>query len=389
MEKKRGKGKAKKRKISLRRLWGRLLPFLLALLALALLGVFLSRRASRRVYTAAELSDQAEQSVESSAEYTLWNGRLLRWSRDGVAMLTEDGREQWNEAVTFQNPRLVLQGDYGALGDIEGSRAVIFNKDGVTGMVELNENLLNLSVSGKGVLALILDRGTASYISFYDKQGSPLDIGVNLEMSLSGYPLDLALSPGGDGLLVSTVTAEGGNLMSRLVFYNFTVGQGETNRLVGYFNYEGCLFPELRYLGSRSAVAVSDDRLVFFSLEQEDQPQVRQEIPVQGSLSAVEIFDSCVAAVMTDDISGALLLQVFDTNGKSRFSTELSSVCRRLHANGDSVLAVLDDGVHLWDMSGRERFRGELALPGQSVFVVNSRSLLQADGRYINHYSLR
>ena len=170
-------------------------------------------------------------------------------------MLEGSGKELWNLSYVYAKPKAKLQGSYGAIADIGGTGACIFGRDGITGQITTNSPILNLAVSEKGTTVLILEEGTKSIIQFNDRTGKPLDISATLEMAISGFPLDAALSPDGTGLIVSAGAYLSGVLGTQIVFYNFAVGKGEMNRLVGYFTYENVLFPEIRYMGGEAAVA--------------------------------------------------------------------------------------------------------------------------------------
>lgn len=60
-------------------------------------------------------------------------------------------------------------------------------------------------MSGTGVTAAVLEDSASSYITFFKKDGTSLDITVKTNMSGDGYPLDIALSADGTQLMCSFV----------------------------------------------------------------------------------------------------------------------------------------------------------------------------------------
>ena len=78
-----------------------------------------------------------------------------------------------------------------------------------------------VAVSGTGVTAAVLEDSTSSYITFFKKDGTSLDITVKTNMSGDGYPLDIALSDDGTQLMCSFVYLQGSELKNRVVFYDF------------------------------------------------------------------------------------------------------------------------------------------------------------------------
>ena len=267
----------------------RLVTLIIAVLLIAAAAVFLVRHFSHRTFTQAELVDEIEQSGGDAVEYLHFGKDILRYSRNGAALIREDGRELWNLSYSYENPKAKLQDSYGMIADIGGTGACIFGKEGITGVVTTNQPILNHAVSGKGTSVLALEDGTTSTLQFYDKNGKKLDISVTLEMALSGFPMDIALSPDGSGLVVAAGAYQSGGLATQLVFYNFSVGRGETNRLIGYFTYQDVVFPTVRYMGAATVAAAGDDRLVFFDLSTENKPQVAAEHIFDTQITAVDL----------------------------------------------------------------------------------------------------
>ena len=384
-EEKRKLSEKKTRHINRKRLVRLIIAVVLAAAAL----VLLIRLVTHRNFRTADLVGDSEQSGGSAVSYLHLGGRILRWSQNGAAMLEKDGKELWNLSYSYTNPKAKLQGSYGMIADIGGTGACIFGKEGITGQITTNAPILNLAVSEKGTAVLVTEDGTKSILSFYDRSGKALDISATLEMAISGFPLDIALSPDGTGLIVSAGAYISGELATQLVFYNFSVGKGEMNRLVGYFTYDNVLFPEVRYMGGSAAAAVGDNRLVFFDLSTENKPTVAQEIRFETEFSAVDVGDAHVAVVRSSDSGSGLLLEVFDKAGKKCFSADIAEYPRYLEESSNYVLMTSESGVRIWDYKGNLRFSGLLEQDAQTVFATDRRTLIQPAGGHLYRYRLR
>ena len=363
---------------------------LLIVLLLCVAAIFLLvRLLMRRNYRTADLISDSEQSGGSAVSYLHLGGRILRYSQNGAAMLEGSGKELWNLSYVYAKPKAKLQGNYGVIADIGGTGACIFGRDGISGQIMTNSPILNLAVSEKGTTVLVLEEGMTSRIQFYDRNGKPLDISATLEMAISGFPLDAALSPDGTGLIVSAGAYLSGVLGTQIVFYNFAVGKGEMNRLVGYFTYENVLFPEIRYMGGEAAVAVGDDRLVFFDLSTENKPKVGQEVKFETEISAADAGESHAAVVRSSDSGTGLVMEVFDKAGKKCFDTELTEYPRYLEEGRNYVLMTSASGVRLWDYKGKLRFTGLAEQDPQTVFATSRNTLIQPSGGHLYRWRLR
>ena len=384
-EKTRKLSEKKTRHINRKRLVRLIVVLLLCAAALFLLIRFLGRRNFR----GAELVEDNEQSGGSAVSYLHLGGRVLRYSRDGAAMLGEKGKELWNLSYSYAKPKAKLQGSCGMIADIGGTGACIFGKEGITGQIMTNSPILNLAVSEKGTAVLAVEEGTTSRLRFYDRTGKELDISVTLEMAISGFPLDIALSPDGTGLVVSAGAYVSGALASQLVFYNFAVGKGEMNRLIGYFSYENTLFPEVRYMGSSAVAAVGDDRLVFFDMSTENKPQVAQEVKFDTPITSADMGEAHAAVVRSQASGTGLILEVFDKVGRKCFDTELAEFPRYMEEGSRYVLVTAASGVRIWDYKGKLRFSGQLEADAQTVFATGRITLIQPAGGHLYRYRLR
>ena len=152
-EKTRHLSEKKKRHINRKRLLRLVLIVLLAAAAI----VLLLRAFSRRKFGEADLIDEVEQSGGVNVEYLRFDDKILRYSRNGAALLKADGKELWNISYNYEYPKAKLQGSYGMIADIGGTGACIFGKDGITAAIQTNQNILNLAVSGKGTAVLALE----------------------------------------------------------------------------------------------------------------------------------------------------------------------------------------------------------------------------------------
>ena len=359
---------------------------LIAVLA-ALLFHWLQLR--RNGYSRAELTAAYTVQAGSQASYASFAGGFLRYSSDGVSFISTEGQEKWNVSYSMNHPKLVTQGDCGAVADLNGRRVILFSKSGLSGSYNTNADILNLAVSEKGLTAIALDEGLTSLVQMYDNAGTRLDIEMSFEMSLSGYPLAMALSPDGTGLVISFVSSGTGALSSQIAFYNFAVGKSEPDRLMGFFKYDGSLFPQLTYLGADRVAAIGDASIEVFSLAQENKPERIKRILLPAQVSVCQTGSRHLGILYPDPSTGRQMMEIYDKDGALSFSceTEGSTISLRLEEGG--VLYLSDAGLRLYSYAGQLRFSGSLTQSGQIVFLSGSRNLIQFDGSHLYRYRLK
>ena len=82
--------------------------------------------------------------------------------------------------------------------------------------------VIKAAVSQNGIVAAILEDSRASYIQYYKKDGTDMQLTVKSVLSGDGYPLDIALSPDGTRMIASIIHLEKGELLQRVVTVSYT-----------------------------------------------------------------------------------------------------------------------------------------------------------------------
>lgn len=364
----------------------RILVILCVLIAI-LAGAFLWWRGTRPYRTAYEMSFTESAGVGRLCMEN--ESGIVVYSADGVTLVDNSGRELWSHALRMSAPAVAVAGEYGVLADIQSAKAVIFDRSGVCAELAPMGNILDMTISQRGLVALHIDVSGSDRIIFYDKSGDLLDIVISLTMAQSGYPLDMALSPDGTGLAISASTRAGGSLKSRIAFYNFSVGKSEPERLVGYFSYDDVLFPQIAYLGEGQVCAIGDDRLCFFSLKNEAGPALANEIMLQTELSRATMRDGRVATLENSRQDAGQLLRLYDAAGNELFQKSIAFPCLSLSLSGNYVLVGGIDRSLLLTVQGEEKYAGLIGDAAGELFSPAKDELLEITSAGIRKYKLR
>ena len=129
--------------------------------------------------------------------------------------------------------------------------------------------------------------GSTTWIYVYDAKGNVL-VYFKTKMSNSGYPVAVALSPDAMLMSVSYLYVDSGVMRSSVAFYNFgEVGQNELHNYVSGFNYTDSVVPYVKFLNGEIAVAVADDRIMFYKGNQK--PAVLSETLLNQEILGIYI----------------------------------------------------------------------------------------------------
>ena len=296
--------------------------------------------------------------------YTPFADNFLKYSRDGVVYLRDSGEEIWIESYEMKMPAVRVNGKFAVVADIGGNRLEIFSAEGKISRASTHMPISKVSIAANGLVAVILEDTKASYINFYRQDGSILDISIKSVLSGDGYPMDLALSPEGTGLMVALQYIQEGQLKGRTVFYDFSeIGKNEPNRLVGGFDqpFSDSLMARVDYLDSIYSFAVADTGLYFFSSRNLASPELLREVPAEGEIMAVDTAEGMVGMVLRGTASQEPYeFRIYMADGDLILREEFGFDFRYFDLSKDYIYLYSDHGCRIYNMTGNLKFEGEI-----------------------------
>ena len=170
-------------------------------------------------------------------------GKVLRYSPEGASLVNSEMEAYWSTLYEMENPVADINDGWAVIADIDGTDLKIFDKNGEVGSVTTSYNIVKARISSNGLVAAILDGGDATWINYYNSDGS-LIAENQTHVEDPGYPMDVALSDNGQIMMVTYQFIDGSDTTSYVAFYNFgDVGQNEGDRIVSGYTYEGTVDP--------------------------------------------------------------------------------------------------------------------------------------------------
>ena len=165
---------------TLRRRWGLVLLLVLLVAGGASAWIFYQRNYH---YSSYETAWQVDLNEGSLVGYESFGTNVLKYTKDGASYMDNRGRTVWTESYEMKSPIVSIKGDYAAIADQQGNSIYICNTDGTLGQAVTVLPISKVAVSGTGVTAAVLEDSTSSYITFFKKDGTSLDITVKTNMS--------------------------------------------------------------------------------------------------------------------------------------------------------------------------------------------------------------
>lgn len=318
-------------------------------------------------YTSYETAWQMEINEGSLVGYESFGSNVLKYTKDGASYTDNRGKSIWTESYEMKTPIVSVRGDYAAIADKQGNSIYICNVDGKQGQATTVLPISKVAVSGTGIVAAVLEDSSSSYITFFRKDGTALDITVKTRMSGDGYPLDISLSEDGTQLICSYVYLLSGEMKNRVVFYDFSeIGKNVPNRLVGGFDdpFLETMVPKVTYMGSPYSCAFSGNGLTFFSSKNLASPELVVQVPVEETIESVFYSDEYAAAIVRT-VTGehANRLEVYKKDGSHVLSKEFTYEYSHADIDGDLIILYNEDSCEIYNTAGVQKLYATFDFP--------------------------
>lgn len=318
-------------------------------------------------YTSFETAWQIDINEGSLVGYETFGNNVLKYTKDGASYIDNRGKNIWTESYEMKTPIAAVQGDYAAIADKQGNSIYICSLEGKVGQATTVLPISKVVVSGTGIVAAVLEDSVSSYITFFNKDGSKLDILVKTKMSGDGYPLDIALSQDGTQLMCSFIYQQGSEVNNRVVFYDFSeVGKNIPNRLVGGFDeqFKDTMVPRVTYMGEPYSCAFSGSGLTFFSSKNLASPELVTQIPIEEGIDSV-FYSEDYAAVIVKNTSGeySSRMEVYKKDGTHVLSKEFSYEYTHADIDGDLIILYNEDSCEIYNMAGVQKLYASFDYP--------------------------
>ncbi len=332
----------------------RLFAVVIVIIAILLAALYFSTRH----YTRAEISKIRDFVAEEGAVCVNFDGHVLQYGPDGAACADTNGHVNWNISYEMDQPIISMSGDVAAIADYGGTTIYVMNAKKQLYTVSTSLPIHKVSASESGEVAAVLDDRSKTWIRLYSKEGKEIAYFVR-SMQENGYPMDVAVSPDGKAICVSSLLMKDSEVISNLSFYNFgKAGKDYDQHLVGNFEYTDEVFPYVKYMGNNTCAAASDSRLVVFDTSKVE-PQNSFNNMLTEDMQGIFQSGGRIALLFTDLTRENLYrLDIYGRNGKKAGSIGFTMVFDDIQIKGDRIYINNEQSMQIFTLGGREIFNG-------------------------------
>lgn len=345
------------------------MTLIMILIAAVTAGVYVQWK--NRIYTENTIVSSIETTITPDKKLMPLAGYLLSYSKDGASCMDAKGNAVWNETYEMQNPIIDMCQNVVAIGDYNGRNIYIMNTSGSMGNITTTKPVRDFSVAANGVIAVVLDDKEVTLIYLYDAQGNEL-VHFRTTMSESGYPVSVSISPNGQLICVSYLYVDSGQMKSSVAFYNFgAVGQNSTDNYVSGYDYLDTVVPFTRFLDNKTAIAVSDDRIMFYSGAQK--PVSIAENLVSDDIQSVYYGEEYIGLVFNSTESGnRYRMDVYSKAGQLVQTIEFDIEYTDIVFHNDQIIIYNETNCFIYNSNGVQKYAGNFDKSALTLIPLSS-----------------
>lgn len=311
----------------------------------------------KRSYRNYRILQTSEQEDIVSTKYEVMAGKVLRYSPEGASLVNSEMEAYWSTLYEMENPVADINDSWAVIADIDGTDLKIFDKNGEVGSVTTSYNIVKARISSNGLVAAILDGGDATWINYYNSDGS-LIAENQTHVEDPGYPMDVVLSDNGQIMMVTYQFIDGSDTTSYVAFYNFgDVGQNEGDRIVSGYTYEGTVIPEIRYLDSERSAALRDDGFTLYNGKQIPKESISEK--VDKEIVSTFCDEKTIGMVFKNGSKDKkYTMKVYSADGSLRFTKNFNIPYTTIKMSGGNILLYNDSQICVMNNRGVEKYNG-------------------------------
>ncbi len=332
--------------------------------------------AKYQTYDHIEISKTYENHNKDNADYISCMSGILRYSRDGIALLNKQGEEKWNQPCQMNHPIVEMGKESVVVADKGGTSIFVLGEKGLKGEIKTTRPIEKVAVSAQGIVSAILKDEEKPKVMCYDLKGNVL-VEHKVSVNSMGYPMDVALSEDGNTLLVSYLKTGGKNIIGKVAYYYFgKKEENNNNHVVLEQEFENTIIPVTAFLDKDTSLLVADNALIFY--EGLTKPKEELRIAMNQEIKSVAYSDQLVAVVTRNEGKVAYKLHIYNKDGKELAVVEVDKEYTQLKVEDNQVLMYdgqmcsiyLKNGVHKFEGKSDETILEIFPLKGINKYMI-------------------
>lgn len=288
--------------------------------------------------------------VKEKSTIGLNEKQVYEVTSDGITSYNLAGEEIWQD--TFSMPSFVVKQrtPYIAVGSKQGKSVILFNEKGKQIEITTANPIVYFSINESGGSVTVQSEGNAYTVTAYDTFGQAMCQRTSF-ISDSGYPLAAELSPDNKLLLISYVSVDEPQVVSRIVAIDVEDRNSEKLDNIKYgYKQSNNLIYDIEFISKETWVSIGDQSIDWYDLEGNHKGKQSNLSPVfTPYLTQMSQYGlGYLPVVLTEKPTQNVVhrqdkLVYYDHTGKETFSVDLDNGVTSYGADENGVTLQIDN----------------------------------------------
>lgn len=331
---------------------------------------------NNRCFNSYEIKSEIQRNDSNNISYQYFDGNFLKYSRNGINAINNEGKSLWNGGFEMKQPQLDICGGNVVVADITGKQFYVYNGKDEGVSMETTLPIVRAKVSGQGVVAALLEDSDSNVLNIYNPYSSTDKLLVEIPTNVSeeGYPLDFDISPDGQSIVASYMVVSGTTVENKVSFYNFTAVGQDKNTLVGGKSFGDQMISQIRFTGSdRVTVFYENGFSVFGSMKQ---PEIRFEKTFKKQIRSAACSDDYIAIVCGNAAEDEKqILHVYTMAGREILTREIDYEYSDMQIYSDEIIFAGAHHCNILRMNGKDKWNADLETETAGVYPTGNSGM--------------
>lgn len=251
----------------------RIITIIVVILLVAGMVVYVIDSQINRDYNGYKVEKKFDRTDSNTVKYINYDGRLLKYSRDGISELDDSGNVVWTGSYDMKNPIVAYCGNFVAVADTSGKEIYVYNRTNSTDIkkIEVVLPIIEIDIAKQGVVAAVLEDTDSDEINIYDPYNisKQLLVSIPTTVETDGFPIDISISDDGEKVVTNYINISNGQAQTSVNFYNFDeIGKNSVNRIVGARDFKDTIVADVKFLNEQTVCAFTETGFSLYSMKE-------------------------------------------------------------------------------------------------------------------------
>lgn len=331
---------------------------------------------NNRCFDSYQVENKVERNDSNSVSYQYFRKNLLKYSRNGISVVTNTGKSLWNGGYEMRQPQVDTCGEYVVVADVTGKQFHVYNGKDEGTSIETALPLVRAKVSANGLVAALTQDSDSDVLNIYNPYSSTDKLLVEIPSNVDeeGYPLDFDISPDGNSVVLSYMAVSGVSVENKVSFYNFTAVGQDKNTLVGGKSFGENMISRIAFLGEDEVVIFHEKGFSVFS--QMKQPEIVFEKEFDEGIRSIAHSENHIAVVTGNaDREGEQTLHLYSAKGREVMTRGISYEYSHMDMYGDEIIFYGNHHCNIIRLNGHDKLDCEFEETVDGIFPTENGSI--------------